>query len=85
MFVMKKDWQLGLCADNRELNQVIKKYQHTLPHFSQALDRLGGAENLTKPDIKDAYHNIRIREGDQWKTTFSTKPGRYEYLAMPLG
>jgi len=49
------------------------------------LDRLRTAKYYTKVDIKDAYHNVRIKERDEWKTTFTTKYGTYEYLAMPCG
>jgi len=84
-FVKKKDGKLWLCADYLAINEVTKKDRHPLPLISEALDRLGGAKYFTKPDIKDAYHNIRIREGDEWKTTFSTKLGTYEYLVMLFG
>jgi len=85
MFVKKKDGKRRLCADYPALNEVPKKDQHPLPLISKALDRLGGAKSFTKLDIKDAYHNFRIREEDEWKTTFSTKLGTYEYLVMPFG
>jgi len=85
MFVKKKDGKLRLCAEYRALNQVTKKDRHPLALISEALDRLGGAKYFTKLDIKDTYHNIRIREGDEWKTTFSTKLGTYKYLVMPFG
>jgi len=85
MFVKKKDGKLRLGADYRALNKVTKKDRHPLPLISEALDTLGGAKYFTKPDIKDAYHNIRIKEGDDGKTTFSTKLGTYEYLVMPFG
>jgi len=85
MFVKKKNGKLRLCADYRALNEVTNKDRHPLPLISEALDRLRGAKYCTKLNIKDAYHNIRIREGDGWKTTFSTKLGTYEYLVMPFG
>jgi len=85
MFVKKKGGKLRLCADYRALNEVTKKDRHPLLLISEALDRLGVAKYLTKLDIKDAYHNIGIRAGDKWKTTFSTKLGTYEYLIMPFG
>ena len=64
MFVKKKDGKLRLCADYHALNEVTKKDRHPLPLISEPLDRLGGAKYFTKGDIKDPYHNIRIREGD---------------------
>jgi len=85
MFVKKKDGKLRLCADYRALNEVTKKDRHPLQLISEALDTLGGAKYFTKLHIKDAYHNIRIREGDEWKTPFSTKLGTYKYLVMPFG
>ena len=85
MFVKKKDGKLRLCVDYRALNEITKKDRHPLPLINEALDRLSGAKYFTKLDIKDAYHNIRIKEGDEWKTTFSTKLGTYEYLVMLFG
>ena len=85
MFVKKKDGKLRLCLNYRGLNEVTKKDRYPLPLISEALDQLEGAKYFTKLDIKDAYHNIRIRAGDEWKTTFSSKLGTYEYLVMPFG
>ncbi len=41
--------------------------------------------NFLRTDSVTAYNLIRIREGDEWKTAFSTTSGHYEYLVMPFG
>jgi hypothetical protein len=61
------------------------KDQTLLPLIVEALDRLSHAKVYTKLDIKDAYHNLRIAKGDEWKTAFRTKYSLYEYLVILFG
>jgi hypothetical protein len=49
------------------------------------LHHLSKAKIYTKLDIKDAYHNLQIAKGDEWKTAFGTKYRLYKYLVMPFG
>jgi hypothetical protein len=49
------------------------------------LEQLGSAKIFTKIDLRGAYNLVRVKEGDEWKTTFRTRYGHFEYLIMPFG
>jgi hypothetical protein len=85
LFVPKKDEGDRLCVDYRSLNRVAIKNRYPLPLISELLDRLGHAKVFTKLDLRDAYHRLRIKEGDEWKTAFKTRYGLFEYMVMPFG
>ena len=85
LFVPKKDGGLRLCVDYRELNAVTIKNRHPLPLITETLDRLSGVKKFIKVDLKDAYHRIRIKQGDEWKTAFRTRYEHFEYQVMPFG
>uniref|UniRef100_A0A3P9IHF7 Reverse transcriptase n=1 Tax=Oryzias latipes TaxID=8090 RepID=A0A3P9IHF7_ORYLA len=84
-FVEKKDKTLRPCIDFRELNQITVKDKYSLPLISSVFDSIQEARIFTKLDLRNAYHLVRVKEGDEWKTAFSTPLGHYEYLVMPFG
>ena len=69
-FAPRKSRELRLCVDYRGLNAITIKNRYPLPLINDLLDRLNGATLFSKIDLRNAYHRIRIRKGDEWKTAF---------------
>jgi hypothetical protein len=51
----------------------------------EIMDCVMGANYFSKIDLKDAYHQLRIKAGDKWKTAFQTRYGHYEFLVVLMG
>jgi hypothetical protein len=85
LFMEKKDGSNRLCVDYRALNAVTIKNKYPLPRIDVLFEQLRGAKIFLKIDLNSGYHQLRIKEEDIEKTTFSTGYGHYEYIVMSFG
>nr|GFB38497.1 putative reverse transcriptase domain-containing protein [Tanacetum cinerariifolium] len=81
----KKDGSFRMCIDYQELNKLTVKNRYPLPRIDDLFDQLQGSSVYTKIDLRSSYHQLRVREEDIPKTTFSTRYGHYEFQVMPFG
>ncbi|KAJ1113094.1 hypothetical protein NDU88_001351 [Pleurodeles waltl] len=84
-FVPKANGELRTCIDYRALNKVTIKNKYPLPLIPVLLEQVKREKIYTKLDLRGAYHLVRMREGDEWKTAFKTRYGLFEYTVMPFG
>jgi len=85
LLVRKKDGGYRFCVDFRHLNALTMKSKFLVPVFDQLMDELAHACWFTTLDLRAGFHQILLREGEQFKTAFQTHLGQYEFNVMAFG
>lgn len=85
LFVPKRDGSMRLYVEYGQLNKLTIANKYPLALMTELSDRVAGAKLFTKLDLKDGYYLLRIKERDEWKTSFPKRYGHYENKVMPFG
>jgi len=85
LFVSKKNGTKQLCVNYRQLNKITRWDSYSLPLIEELQDRLGRVKWFTSLNLKEAYYQVQMKEGEEWKMAFWTRYGHYEYTIMLFG
>eukprot|EP00253_Pinus_taeda_P028415 PITA_28415 len=83
--VRKKNGDIRICIDFRNLNKASLKDNFPLTTMEQILQSVAGSELMSFLDGFSGYNQILVHPDDRLKTTFRTKWGTYAYQKMPFG
>jgi len=84
-FVGKKDGSKRMVMDYYNLNNQTIKNNYLLPLITELIDNMGSKKVFTKMDLRWGFNNIRIKEGDEWKGTFTMHIGFFKPIVMFFG
>lgn len=66
------------------MRELVGVEQYLMPNGDDLFDRLGEVAIFSRMDMKNGYHQIHIKEGDEEKTTCMMPYGSYEFMVIPF-
>lgn len=87
VFVRKKNGEIRMCVDYRELNKKTVKDAYPLPRPDEVQDQLMGCTVFSTLDLKSGYWQLPVHADDRPKTAFCPGPGfgLFQFCRMPFG
>ena len=82
--VRKKNGEIRICVDFRNLNRSSKKDNYPLSKMEHILQRVTGASRISMIDRFSSYNHISVLPEDREKTSFTTPRGTFMYAKVPL-
>ena len=83
--VRKVDNSLRLCMDPKELNKYVMRQHYHLPHKSEMLSDMAGAQYFSKLDAAQGFYQLQLDEESSKLCTIATPFGRYSFQRLPFG
>jgi hypothetical protein len=83
--IRKKNGEIRLCVDFRNLNRSPLKDNYPLPKMDHVLEKVVGANMMSMIDGFSGYNQIAVHEDDKQNTVFTTLWGTFMYDKMPFG
>ncbi|XP_028077305.1 uncharacterized protein LOC114279278 [Camellia sinensis] len=83
--VIKKNGQIRVCVDFRDLNKSCPKDEFPLPNIDTLIDSAAGHHMFSFMDGFSGYNQIKMAPKDAPKTAFRTPIGNFFYTVMPFG
>jgi hypothetical protein len=83
--VRKKNGEIRLCVDFRNLNRSSKKDNYPLPKMEHILQRVTDSSTMSMIDGFSGYNQIFVLHEDREKTAFTTPWGTFMYAKMLFG
>ena len=82
--VRKKNGEIRICIDFRNLNKASLKDNYPLPKMDTILQNIVGSQIMSMLDGFSGYNHILVHPDDQEKTSFTTPWGTFMYAKMPF-
>ena len=83
--VRKKNGEIKLCVDFRNLNRSSLKDNYPLPKIEKILQKVVGAQRISMVDGFSRYNQISMHPDDKEKISFTTPWGTFMNRKMPFG